>query len=349
MRAAVILCVALALAVAVTSTADVSDKMSYQGVLRDSGGDVVADGTYDIVFSIYNVATGGDPLWQETQSVSVAGGIMNVLLGSVMPLGTLDFDEPYWLGIDVEGFGEMSPRVELATVPYAARAVHVDNAPADSDWVIDGDNMYAGVSGRVGIGDTDPEWPLDIYQAGEVNTYLQLSNGISSGGQWSGLVMGVSGVGEGWISYGGGGSLHVGGGAASQSINIDSDGRVTVGLEAFPDREMAVYGDFETFGFKMGTDAVAGYVLTCDENGVGTWQPTLAAPPRSAAGNVTLDARGEAQVELPEHLSGAELRYQLTCVGGFAPVYVAEKAVGGVFVIAGGERGMEVSWQVTSE
>ena len=54
-------------------------------------------------------------------------------------------------------------------------------------------------------------------------------------------------------------------------------------------------------------------------------------------------------MELPEHLSGAELRYQLTCVGGFAPVYVAEKAVGGVFVIAGGERGMEVSWQVTSE
>jgi len=100
-------------------------------------------------------------------------------------------------------------------------------------------------------------------------------------------------------------------------------------------------------GFKMPPGAVAGYVLTCDEYGEGTWQPTLAAPQAIAAGNTVLDSNGEAQVELPVHLLGEELRYQLTCIGGFAPVYVAEKAVGGVFVIAGGEPGMEVSWAVT--
>ena len=350
MRAALILCVALMLVLAATSVADVSDKMNYQGVLRDSGGDVVASGSYDITFTIYNVEAGGTALWQESQLVPVDGGIMNVKLGAVTPLGTLDFDEPYWLAMDVEGFGEMTPRTELATVPYAARAVHVDNAPPDDDWVISGDDMYSNVIGGVGIGDTEPEWQFDIHNDEAANTYMQITNATTGGsGIWTGLVIGVSGSGDAWISQGSAAGLHMGGGASSNSINVDSDGKVTVGLEAFPDREMAVYGDFETFGFKMPTGASSGRVLTSDAAGVGTWQMPLAPAAKSAAGNVVLDTNGEAVVELPASLSGAELRYQLTCIGGFAPVYVAEKAAGGTFTIAGGEPGMEVSWQVTGE
>lgn len=66
-------------------------------------------------------------------------------------------------------------------------------------------------------------------------------------------------------------------------------------------------------------------------------------------GNVTLDEQGEAWVELPEWFEALnrEFRYQLTCIGGFAPVYVAEKIVDNRFKIAGGAPDMEVSWQVT--
>lgn len=66
-------------------------------------------------------------------------------------------------------------------------------------------------------------------------------------------------------------------------------------------------------------------------------------------GNVMLDADGEAQVELPAYFEALnkDFRYQLTCIGGFAPVYVAQKISGNQFTIAGGEPGMEVSWQVT--
>jgi hypothetical protein len=42
-----------------------------------------------------------------------------------------------------------------------------------------------------------------------------------------------------------------------------------------------------------------------------------------------------------------DFRYQLTCIGGFAPVYVAEKIACNRFRIAGGSPGLEVSWQVT--
>lgn len=66
-------------------------------------------------------------------------------------------------------------------------------------------------------------------------------------------------------------------------------------------------------------------------------------------GNVHLDGQGEAEVELPEWFESLnrEFRYQLTCIGGFAPVYVAGKVQGNRFRISGGTPGLEVSWQVT--
>jgi hypothetical protein len=66
-------------------------------------------------------------------------------------------------------------------------------------------------------------------------------------------------------------------------------------------------------------------------------------------GNATLDAHGEAWVELPDWFQALnrDFRYQLTPIGGWAPLYVAQKVQGNRFQIAGGEPGMEVSWQVT--
>jgi hypothetical protein len=66
-------------------------------------------------------------------------------------------------------------------------------------------------------------------------------------------------------------------------------------------------------------------------------------------GNVMLDEQGEAWVELADWFEALnqEFRYQLTPIGGWAPLYVAEKIQGNRFKIAGGEPGLEVSWQVT--
>jgi hypothetical protein len=66
-------------------------------------------------------------------------------------------------------------------------------------------------------------------------------------------------------------------------------------------------------------------------------------------GIVTLDANGEAVVELPGYFQALnkDFRYQLTCIGKYAPVYIAEKISDDRFKIAGGSSGLEVSWQVT--
>ena len=66
-------------------------------------------------------------------------------------------------------------------------------------------------------------------------------------------------------------------------------------------------------------------------------------------GNVILGSNGEADVTLPGWFGAInkDFRYQLTCIGGFAQVYIAEKLRNNKFKIAGGKPGMEVSWQVT--
>ncbi len=66
-------------------------------------------------------------------------------------------------------------------------------------------------------------------------------------------------------------------------------------------------------------------------------------------GNTIMNAAGEAVVELPDYFESlnGNFRYQLTCIGGWAPIYIAEEISGNQFKIAGGEAGMKVSWQVT--
>jgi hypothetical protein len=68
------------------------------------------------------------------------------------------------------------------------------------------------------------------------------------------------------------------------------------------------------------------------------------------SGNVVLDNRGEAEVNLPTWFEALnkDFRYQLTCIGGFGPVYVAHEISNSKFHIAGGKPGLKVSWQVTA-
>jgi hypothetical protein len=67
------------------------------------------------------------------------------------------------------------------------------------------------------------------------------------------------------------------------------------------------------------------------------------------SGNVVLDGNGEAVVSLPDWFEAlnTDFRYQLTCVGGFANVYIAEEISDNQFKISGGKAGLKISWEVT--
>lgn len=66
-------------------------------------------------------------------------------------------------------------------------------------------------------------------------------------------------------------------------------------------------------------------------------------------GVVTLNDQGEATVEMPDWFESlnSDFRYQLTCLGEFSQVYIAEEIKERTFRIAGGKNGLRVSWQVT--
>ncbi|MGQ9560821.1 MAG: hypothetical protein ACUVWA_09940 [Candidatus Oleimicrobiaceae bacterium] len=66
-------------------------------------------------------------------------------------------------------------------------------------------------------------------------------------------------------------------------------------------------------------------------------------------GIVTLDSLGQAVAALPPYFEALNMdfRHQLTCIGEYAPVYVAEEISNNRFKVAGGKPGLRVSWQVT--
>ena len=65
-------------------------------------------------------------------------------------------------------------------------------------------------------------------------------------------------------------------------------------------------------------------------------------------GNVTLDSDGKATVQMPDWFQAekGDFSYQLTCIGGFAPVYVDKELQDNRFAVAGGKAGQKISWQV---
>lgn len=104
--------------------------IAYQGRLADTGGAPLT-GTYNMIFRLYPAATGGVPLWQEqwtgSNSVQVSDGLFNVMLGSLTPVPqeVIVSNGSLFLGITVGTDSEMSPRVQLGSVPFATQALTV--------------------------------------------------------------------------------------------------------------------------------------------------------------------------------------------------------------------------------
>lgn len=129
MKRVLVSCVGLLLSTLLSGTvlADVPHLVRYQGTLTDDQ-QVPLEGPYTCTFRLYDAATGGTKVWQETQTnVPITKGQFSVLLGQVTPLD-LPFDKDLWLSIEINTDGEMSPRQRLSSVPYAYRAKVAETA-----------------------------------------------------------------------------------------------------------------------------------------------------------------------------------------------------------------------------
>lgn len=147
--------------------ADVPRSINFQGRLTDASGKFVPDGKYYLTFRLYSDSTGGTPKWSEAESVTVAKGLFNVILGSVTPIPYTVFEYTNtWLGIQVGGDTEMSPRQRIVSVAYAYKSLRADIAD-DGDWTQTDTTIYR-VNGNVGIGTPDPANKLHVVANGTV-------------------------------------------------------------------------------------------------------------------------------------------------------------------------------------
>ena len=152
------------------SLAGIPKMINYQGMLTDNSGTPLS-GSYTIIFKIYNDPSAGTKKWEETQSgVSVTNGLFNVILGSLNPIDSLDFNEDYWLDITVGG-EHMPARLRFTSVGYAYRALVADSAAVAGSggggWVDGGTVVRLQTStDSVGIGTNSPASRLEVKSSG---------------------------------------------------------------------------------------------------------------------------------------------------------------------------------------
>ncbi|MDA8132692.1 MAG: hypothetical protein M0011_14405, partial [Elusimicrobia bacterium] len=117
------LAVLMGLALLPAMAAAAPSYINYQGRLVDANGNPLS-GSYSITFNIYGVSSGGSAVWTEVQpAVTVDNGIFSAKLGSVTALPPSVFaSDTRYLGVTIGSDAEMSPRVQLLSVPYAIYA-----------------------------------------------------------------------------------------------------------------------------------------------------------------------------------------------------------------------------------
>jgi hypothetical protein len=179
----------------VPAIAQIPRTISFQGVLADAAGTLIPDGPQDLTISIYDVATGGTPLFSETQRVTVVRGVFNAIIGATDPAGipaAIAFDMPYYLGVRVGSGTELAPRTPFTSVPYALNAAMaqraiVANTADTATWAMTADttaNIRGGhvvsVNGQQGAIEFLGQGATTVTRTG--NQFIIRSTDTSSGG-----------------------------------------------------------------------------------------------------------------------------------------------------------------------
>jgi Collagen triple helix repeat (20 copies) len=164
---------------AVAMAGDVPQTLTHQGRLYDEKGAPV-QGTLLVKFNLYDKIDAKTPLWTEKLDVPFDDGYFSANLGLQTPFKGIFDGSARYMGIQVGADAEMTPRVDVNSVPYALVAGNVigDITPTSLSingvTVIDATGKWigdpTGIAGPPGaIGPTGPKGPQgDIGPAGPV-------------------------------------------------------------------------------------------------------------------------------------------------------------------------------------
>jgi hypothetical protein len=137
----------------------------------------------------------------------------------------------------------------------------------------------------------------------------------------------------------------------SQGVRGDNGGSNTVGYAGLFNGRVSVFGNLNVYGTLAKSAGAFRIDHPLDPANKYLSHSFVESPDMKNIydGVATLGADGTAVVTLPAYFEALNMdfRYQLTCVGGYAPVYISEEIASNQFSIAGGTPGLKVSWQVT--
>jgi hypothetical protein len=339
--------------------AELGSAFTYQGYLASD--DTPVNGRCDFEFSLYDALSDGRPVGDPVTrtGVSVLDGYFTVQLD----FGDVFDGTALWLAIAVKCRDDafyipLEPRQELTAAPYALTAQTAQTA----DSALSADSAL--------LADSALTLEPGAVISGSAGHILKAENSYDGGGVTTALAGGAKAT-TGY-HYG-----VVGGTDSNQGVGVYGIANATDGLVYGVAGKTSSPGGYGVFGWSTTWDGLAGkFNGNVDVNGTltknaGSFKIDHPLDPANKYlshsfvespdmlniynGNVILDEDGTAWVALPEWfeaLNGgeehrSEYRYQLTCIGGFAPVYIAQKIEHNRFQIAGGTPGLEVSWQVT--
>ncbi len=177
--------------------------INFQGILKDGSGNPVANGSYSVIFTIYDAPVGGNVQWAETSSVTTSGGLFTILLGSTNPVPDSAFEDASgYLGIKVGADPEMTPRQQLVSLSYAYRVSSVDGASGGT------------ITSKVSIGPGHTNTGTNAFVAGINNTAS--GNEAAVGGGTGNNAFGYLGtIAGGYFNQAGGTGAFVGGGSSN--------------------------------------------------------------------------------------------------------------------------------------
>src|SRR5579871_1794383 len=156
----------LLFAFAATARASVPATIDQQGRFFKMDG-TPETGVLNVTFALYGAATGGNPMWTESQPLQLdAAGFYAAQLGSQTP-----FPKGLWsgsvlfLGITVEGEAEMTPRQPIVSVPYAIKAGTADDVTGDihpSSITVNGKTIVDSMGNTTISGPPGPQGPAGM-------------------------------------------------------------------------------------------------------------------------------------------------------------------------------------------
>ncbi|MGA7306460.1 MAG: hypothetical protein WBW88_16390, partial [Rhodothermales bacterium] len=279
-------------------SAQVPYKIPFQGVLTDDSGVVLPDDTYTVKLSLWNAASNGTLIWDETKPITTVNGRFDTLIGTHDLLNFVGFSSPLWLGItvDPDHEDEMTPRVQLGAAPYALGLREAEYSTSPKKWTFNtealikdrfvvniptkGDVLYVSsningvevhsnqyVSGRLGVGATTPPGKVQFVPPGNINSgsgIVHANAGLLIGSEGNGIVFDANQIERD------GGALYLNFTVANDVSLVNGGGNVGIG-EDVPVARLHVVDDINSGG-----DVVTNYVTLIDNVSTGTSADVLA-------------------------------------------------------------------------